>query len=86
MSQIQTLKQKLEARLPGLSAVIDEPRNSNGPWMLDVALANKAVNIEWRPHRGFGISSADPHRKIYYGQDLTRFSRAWKKPWSESLS
>ncbi|MHB8730747.1 MAG: helix-turn-helix domain-containing protein [bacterium] len=68
MSQIQTLKQKLEARLPGLSAVIDEPRNSNGPWMLDVVLANKAVNIEWRPHRGFGISSADPHRKIYYGQ------------------
>ena len=68
MSQIQTVKQKLEALLPGLSAVVDEPRNPNGPWMLDLALNDRTVNIEWRPHRGFGISSQDPDRKSYYGE------------------
>lgn len=68
MSQIQTVKQKLETLLPRLSAAIDEPRNSDGPWMLDVVLDDRVVNIEWRPHRGFGISSHDPHRKSHYGE------------------
>jgi len=68
MSQIQTVKQKLKALFPGVSVVIDEPRNSGGPWMLDVALDDRAVNIEWRPHRGFGISSQGSHRKSYYGE------------------
>jgi transcriptional regulator with XRE-family HTH domain len=68
MSQIQTVKQKLQALFPDLSAVIDEPRDPDGPWMLDVTLDDRAVNIEWRPHRGFGISSQDPHRKSYYGE------------------
>lgn len=68
MSQIHTVKQKLAARLPGVSAVIDEPLNPDGPWMLDVVLDNRAVNVEWRPHRGFGISSQEPHRNSYYGE------------------
>lgn len=68
MSRIQTVKQKLEARLPGVSAVIDEPLKPDGPWMLDVVLDNRAVNVEWRPHRGFGISSQEPHRDSYYGE------------------
>ncbi|PYU20600.1 MAG: hypothetical protein DMG30_20570 [Acidobacteria bacterium] len=69
MSQIESVKQKLQARLPGVSAVIDEPLKPDGPWMLDVALDNRAVNIEWRPHRGFGISSQEPHREGYYGEE-----------------
>ena len=36
MSQIETVKQKLRAPLPGVSAVIDEPLRPDGPWMLDV--------------------------------------------------
>jgi DNA-binding XRE family transcriptional regulator len=68
MSQIQTLKQKIESRLPGVSAVLDEPINSAGPWMLDVVLGDRSVNVEWRPHRGFGISSRALHRDRYYGE------------------
>jgi len=68
MSQIQTVKQKLEARLPGVSAVIDEPLKPDSPWMLDVVLDNRAVNVEWRPHRGFGISSQESHRDSYFGE------------------
>jgi len=53
MSPNQTVKQKLQARLPGVSAVIaviaviDEPLKPDGPWMLDVVLDNRAVNVEW---------------------------------------
>lgn len=67
MSQIQSVKQKLEARLPGVSAVLDEPLKPDASWMLDVMLGDRTVNVEWRPHRGFGISSHHPNRRIYYG-------------------
>jgi transcriptional regulator with XRE-family HTH domain len=61
MNQIEVLKQKIEARLPAVKAVIDEPRDPSAPWMLDVHFNNRVVTVEWRPHRGFGISATDSH-------------------------
>lgn len=60
-NQIEVVKQRVEARIPGVRAVIDEPLKREGPWMLDVDFNDQAVNVEWRPHRGFGVSSRESH-------------------------
>jgi len=67
VNQIQNVKEKLQALLPGLSAVIDEPQHPRGPWLLDLSLNDRAVNVEWRPHRGFGISSQGPRGENHLG-------------------
>jgi transcriptional regulator with XRE-family HTH domain len=61
MNQIEVLKEKLETRLPTLKAVIDSPRDPKAPWMLDVHFNNRVVAVEWRAHRGFGISAPEGH-------------------------
>jgi DNA-binding XRE family transcriptional regulator len=61
MNQIEVLKHKVEARLPGCKGVIDRPLNPAGPWMLDVHYDNWLVTVEWRSHRRFGVSAAEGH-------------------------
>jgi transcriptional regulator with XRE-family HTH domain len=61
MNQIEILKQKLEVRIPAVKAEIDEPRDPTAPWVLDVHSNNRVVTVEWRAHRGFGISATEGH-------------------------
>src|SRR2546426_506870 len=60
MNQVEILKRKIEADLPGVVATVDRPSNTDSPWMLDVSFREQTVNIEWRPRRGFGVSTI-PH-------------------------
>ncbi len=55
MNHIEHLKQRLESRLPGVTAVIDKPVDPKGPWHLDLSFKQRAVVVEWRPYLGFGI-------------------------------
>jgi len=61
MNQIESVKHKVEMRIPGVTGVIDKPLKAEGPWMLDFFFHKKFVNVEWRRHRGFGISSGLDH-------------------------
>lgn len=61
MNQIEAVKHKVERQLPGVSVYIDKPLRSRGIWLLDCMLGKRHVSVEWRRHRGFGISSSPDH-------------------------
>jgi DNA-binding XRE family transcriptional regulator len=62
MNQVERLRDDLLKRFPGLSAEIDEPADDRGSWFLDVRREGGArpIVVEWRPDRGFGVSSPGP--------------------------
>jgi DNA-binding XRE family transcriptional regulator len=59
MNQIEKLRDDLIKRFPDLSVEIDAPADDRGPWFLDIrrAAAAPPVVVQWRPDRGFGIST-----------------------------
>ncbi len=59
MNQLQRLRDDLAKRFPGLPAEIDEPADPGGSWFLDVKRGADIppVVVEWRPDRGFGVST-----------------------------
>jgi DNA-binding Xre family transcriptional regulator len=61
MNQIERIQADLMARFPGLSAEIDPPAVETGHWNLDVRRGDDyLMSVEWRPSRGFGISTPKP--------------------------
>jgi len=57
MNALETLADKLIKRFPDAITTIDPPGIANGSWWLDVDLKGHAVAIEWRPGKGFGVST-----------------------------
>ena len=60
MNQIERLRDDLVRRFPELSADIDAPTDERGSWFLDVRRAGEGLSpvvVEWRPDRGFGVST-----------------------------
>lgn len=59
MNQIERLKEDLARRFPDLPTEIDEPVDERGSWFLDIARGGglTPVVVEWRPDRGFGVST-----------------------------
>jgi hypothetical protein len=59
MNQVERLREELTRRFPGLTAEIDAPADDQGSWYLDVQRSGDAppVVVEWRPDRGFGVST-----------------------------
>lgn len=59
LNQIQRLRRDLLERLPDLVADIDEPADERGSWFLDLRREGRAnsIVVEWRPDRGFGVST-----------------------------
>jgi DNA-binding Xre family transcriptional regulator len=49
----------LARRFPDLALELDEPADDRGSWYLDVRRGGDAppVVVEWRPDRGFGVST-----------------------------
>ena len=61
MNQIERLRDQLAARFPGLAVEVDAPAEEGGAWFLDVRRdAARPVVVEWRPDRGFGVSTPGP--------------------------
>jgi DNA-binding Xre family transcriptional regulator len=63
MNQVERLRDDLLNRFPGFSAEIDAPADDRGSWFLDIRREDGAspIVVEWRPDRGFGVSSPGPH-------------------------
>jgi transcriptional regulator with XRE-family HTH domain len=59
MNQIERLREDLAGRFPDLAVELDEPADERGPWFLDVRRPGDVapVVVEWRPDRGFGVST-----------------------------
>ena len=57
MNELKRLAELIERRFPSASTAIDEPVRESGNWWLDIGLKDASVVIEWRPDRGFGIST-----------------------------
>jgi DNA-binding Xre family transcriptional regulator len=59
MNQIERLHEDLTRQFPGLATELDAPSDEQGPWFLDLHRDGGAapVVVEWRPDRGFGIST-----------------------------
>ena len=59
MNQIERIHDELTKRFPALEMNLDEPADAKGPWFLFVHQGEEIphIAIEWRPDRGFGIST-----------------------------
>ncbi|SIN77551.1 Helix-turn-helix domain-containing protein [Singulisphaera sp. GP187] len=59
MNQIERIHDELTKRFPNLAMNLDRPANEKHPWFLFVHRGEGIphVAIEWRPDRGFGIST-----------------------------
>lgn len=57
MNPIQSLQQQVLRRFPSARTTLDPAGTPTGPWFLDIELDGHSVAVEWRPHRGFGVTS-----------------------------
>lgn len=58
MNRIEAMRDELARRFPGAEADLDAPADARGPWFLTVPRAGRSpIVVEWRPDRGFGIST-----------------------------
>lgn len=60
MNALECLRDRLAARFPDAALDIDRAETETGSWFLDVALQGYTLVVEWRPDRGFGISTPSP--------------------------
>jgi DNA-binding transcriptional regulator YiaG len=57
MNEIERLRGRIAKRFPTAHLSVDAPGQPSGSWWLDVKLNDHVVVVEWRPGRGFGIST-----------------------------
>jgi DNA-binding transcriptional regulator YiaG len=57
MNALECLRARMSARFPDAALVLDPAETETGSWFLDATLEGHAVAVEWRPDRGFGIST-----------------------------
>jgi hypothetical protein len=57
MNDVENLRERLDARFPTATLTLDAPGTDTGSWWLDVELKGHLVVVEWRPARGFGVST-----------------------------
>jgi hypothetical protein len=67
MNQIERLQDELGRRVPGLVTDLDPPAEGRGPWFLTIRRGTDLppVIVEWRPDRGYGLSTPDPDGADY---------------------
>ena len=57
MNDIQRLSERLRERFPTASLKMDPAETPTGSWWLDAELQGHLVVAEWKPDRGFGLST-----------------------------
>jgi DNA-binding transcriptional regulator YiaG len=57
MNDVERLRERLAARFPGAALAIDKAETETGSWFLDARLNGYDLVIDWRPGRGFGLST-----------------------------
>jgi DNA-binding XRE family transcriptional regulator len=63
MIAIEKMKDDLVKRFPDLQIQLDPSETKTGSWFLDVFREEGLypVNVEWRPDRGFGVTTPAPY-------------------------
>lgn len=56
-NDLELLRSQIRDRFPNASYKLLEPRTQTGSWWLDVSLNGYWLTVEWRPGRGFGLST-----------------------------
>jgi hypothetical protein len=56
-NDVERLQDRIQERFPEASYRLLRPRTQTGSWWLDATLNGYALTIEWRPGRGFGLST-----------------------------
>lgn len=57
MNPIEWLASMLSERFSDVHLTLDPSDHGNGSWWLNVELQDQVVVVEWRPGKGFGVSS-----------------------------
>lgn len=58
MNPIERMRGELAARFPASAIDLDAPVDPSGPWSLTAARpGHRPIVVEWRPGRGFGLST-----------------------------
>jgi hypothetical protein len=57
MNDIERVRELLRERFPEGMYKLLKPRGPTGNWWLDIDLGGYSLTIEWRPGRGFGLST-----------------------------
>ncbi|HEX6040207.1 XRE family transcriptional regulator [Longimicrobium sp.] len=60
MNALECLRERLGTRFPDAELSIDKAETDTGSWFLDATLQEYMLVVEWRPDRGFGISTPSP--------------------------
>ncbi|HEY4240922.1 MAG TPA: helix-turn-helix transcriptional regulator [Kofleriaceae bacterium] len=76
MFAIEQLKRRVQRAVPGVELELRKPLKLIGSWWLDATLRGHHVTVEWRPKRGFGISTDDPDAGFGEGPDEVITDRA----------
>jgi hypothetical protein len=56
-NDVEQLRDRIQERFPEAACPLLRPRTQTGSWFLDVTLNGYELTIEWRPGRGFGLST-----------------------------
>lgn len=56
-NDLERLQDRLRERFPEATFKLLQPRTETGSWWLDLTLKGYSLTIEWRPRRGFGLST-----------------------------
>lgn len=48
---------EVQRRLPSAKVTVDAPARASGAWFVDLRFRGHAVVVEYRPNKGFGLSS-----------------------------
>lgn len=56
-NDVERLRAQIQERFPDGSYTLLKPRTQTGSWWLDARLNGYVLTIEWRPSRGFGLST-----------------------------
>jgi DNA-binding XRE family transcriptional regulator len=59
MNPLESLRDDLVKRFPGIDAEIDAPADAAGSWQLDLRPGGRSpwIVVEWKPDQGLGVST-----------------------------
>jgi DNA-binding Xre family transcriptional regulator len=58
MNPVQELSRTVETHFPTAELKMDPAETTTGSWFLDISTGAYQLNVEWRPDRGFGLTSS----------------------------
>ena len=61
MNKIESLKKVIKKQLPQAKIAEDPPTKPGAAWFLDVSCKGRSVTLQWKPQKGFGLSSNPAH-------------------------